>query len=99
MTEPLRFSAATALSTCASEGWLAKVTVNSVPPAKSIPSRNPLRHIEKMPGMMMSSEKAKKRFRRPMMLSRRIRDHRSLLGLSFRDHVGDLLLRSYVRQL
>src|SRR5919109_3098679 len=71
MTEPLMPSSATALSTCAGDGWLANVTVNSVPPAKSMPSRNPFRHIDRMPGMMMTSERAKKRLRRPMMLRRR----------------------------
>src|ERR1700680_3183956 len=47
--------------------------VNSVPPAKSMPSRKPLVAIERMPGMMMMSETAKNRLRRPMMLSRRTR--------------------------
>src|SRR5437773_6566367 len=71
MTAPLRFSASTAPWTWAGDGLPAKVTVNSVPPAKSMPRRKPFRHIERMPGMMISSESAKKRFRRPMMLSLR----------------------------
>src|SRR5256884_5948336 len=73
MTAPLRFSASTAPWTWAGDGLPAKVTVNSVPPAKSMPRRKPFRHIERMPGMMISSESAKKRFRRPMMLSLRTR--------------------------
>src|ERR1700674_2982263 len=65
------FSAATALSTCATDGFPANVTVNSVPPAKSMPSKKPLLTIEMMPGMMINSETAKNTFRRPMMFSRR----------------------------
>src|SRR2546423_1651183 len=77
MTEPLRDSARTAFSTWATDGRSTNDTVNSVPPAKSIPSRNPFRHIERMPGMMTISESAKNRFRRPMMFRRR-----GSLGLS-----------------
>src|SRR6266487_3899497 len=80
MTDPLRFCPSTALWICAVEGWLAKETVNSVPPAKSIPSRNPFRHIEKMPGMMIRSERAKNRFRRPTKLSLRTRGSRTAAG-------------------
>src|SRR6184192_3082911 len=38
MTVPLRFSASTARCTSASDGWLAKLAVISVPPAKSMQS-------------------------------------------------------------
>src|SRR5579864_1259461 len=77
MTEPLSFSAATAFSTVVRDGLLAKLTVNSVPPAKSMPSRKPLVAIETMPGMMIRSDTAKKMFRRPMMLSFRTRGSRT----------------------
>src|SRR5438477_9029875 len=36
-----------------------------------MPSRNPFRHIERMPGMITIRESAKNRFRRPMMFRRR----------------------------
>src|ERR1700674_1989940 len=45
--------------------------VNSVPPAKSMPSRKPLVAIERMPGMMITREIAKNMLRRPMVLSPR----------------------------
>src|SRR5947209_2248882 len=67
------FSASTALCTCAREGLLATLTVSSVPLAKSMPSAKCRVAMETMPGMMMISERAKNRLRRPMMLRRRIR--------------------------
>src|SRR5258708_15409808 len=47
--------------------------VNSVPPAKSMPSRKPFVAIDRMPGMMIRREMKKKMLRRPVMLSRRTR--------------------------
>src|SRR2546430_9178542 len=73
MTAPLRFSASPAPWTWAGDESPPKLTVSTVPPAKSMPRRKPFRHIERLPGMMISSESAKKRFRRPMMLSLRTR--------------------------
>src|SRR5258708_20969932 len=67
------FSAATALSTWVRVGWSANVTVNSVPPAKSMPSRKPWVAIEMMPGMMITSESRKNELRLPMTLRRRVR--------------------------
>src|SRR5260370_21770576 len=65
MTEPSMFSDATALSTCAWDTALGgKLTVNSVPPAKSMPSAKPLAIMKYMPGMMISSEKKKYQLRR-----------------------------------
>src|SRR5579859_150744 len=73
MTVPPTFSAATALSTVFSGGLLLKLTVVSVPPAKSMPSRKCLVVIEMMPGMMMISESRKNQFLRPTMSSLRTR--------------------------
>src|ERR1700730_15827701 len=64
MTEAPGRSLATTLSTWAWPGLLTKLTVNSVPPAKSIPSLNPLWTMKKMPGMMISSENRKYQLRR-----------------------------------
>src|SRR5438046_6884441 len=72
MTEPLTPSASTAPCTWASEGWLAKATVSSVPPAKSIPRAKCLVAIETIPGTMMINDKAKNRFRLPVMFSLRV---------------------------
>src|SRR5882672_2339550 len=69
ITDPVTGCAATAASTCATVGWLAKLSVNSGPPAKSMPSKNPRVAIETMPGMMMISDSRKNRLRRPVMLS------------------------------
>src|SRR6266851_1921031 len=64
MTEPSMFSDATALSTCAWDTALGgKLTVNSVPPAKSMPSAKPLAIMKYIPGMMISSEKKKYQLR------------------------------------
>src|SRR6266568_59415 len=71
MTDPSMFRPDTASSTCVTFGWLAKLTVNSVPPAKSMPSRKCRVLIEMMPGMMISSEIRKNQLRRPTMSSRR----------------------------
>src|SRR5262249_61664535 len=57
-------------SFCVGLFWNVRKT--SLPPAKSIPSWNPLATIEMMPGMMITSEIRKKMFRRPMMSSRRL---------------------------
>src|SRR5256714_10065005 len=65
------FSAETALSTCAMGGLLGKRTVNSVPPAKSMPSRKCRVDIDRMPGMMITSDSRKNKFRRLTMSSRR----------------------------
>src|SRR5690349_16840795 len=71
MTVPSMFMPDTAFSTAVTEGWFAKLTVNSVPPAKSMPSRKCLVLIEMMPGMMISSEIRKNQLRRPTMSRRR----------------------------
>src|ERR1700751_6060422 len=50
-----------------------KLAVISVPPWKSIPSKKWLCHIEMIPGVITSSEIAKKMLRRPIKLNFRIR--------------------------
>src|SRR5258708_3411466 len=78
LTEPLALSASTARSTAGRSGLLANETVNSVPPAKSMPSRKWLCHIDTMPGMMISSDRAKNQLRLPMMFSFRTRGSRAV---------------------
>src|SRR5438094_6783432 len=78
MTEPFTPSASTAPCTWASVGWLAKATVSSVPPAKSMPRAKCLVAIETIPGTMTINDRAKNRFRLPVMLS--LRGFRSATG-------------------
>jgi hypothetical protein len=58
-TTPSTFWAATAASTDWRLGWFWNMKKNSVPPWKSMPSRKPLKIMEKTPGMMTTSEIAK----------------------------------------
>src|SRR5262245_46573563 len=70
-TTPFTFSRSTAACTACTLGWPLNLTVNSLPPWKSMPSRKPLVTIEMMPGMMISSEIPKKTLRWLMMSSLR----------------------------
>src|SRR6266576_4682323 len=80
MTWPWRPSASTTSSTRCSDGWLLKLTVSSVPPAKSMPSAKPRTAMEMMPGTMINSDSAKNRLRSPMMFRRRTRGAAAAAG-------------------
>src|SRR5712692_6213859 len=70
-TVPLTPIELTALSTCAWVSGLPSWRLNSVPPAKSMPSRKPRVTMKKMPGRMISRDSPKNQLRRPTMSSRR----------------------------
>src|SRR5215467_1762857 len=71
ITDPLTFWESTAAWTWLSDTSPGKLTVNSVPPAKSIPRAKCFVAIEMMPGTMMISDSAKNQLRLPIRLRRR----------------------------